>query len=590
MMDINFALHELRTWRKVSTEGFDISINQAGRGYHVEKNSKKITIVYETKNDLLRAYNTALGMIKNNLEIAKVAHQRKFNEVIAMPDLARNVVLNVPTLKQYLCRLAGLGYTEVWLYLEDEYEIPGESYFGLQRGRYSQAELHELAVYADKMGIELVPAIQTLAHLKRVLQYAHYNSISDLNDTLYVGKEETKEFIKQEIGAAIAPFLTKKIHIGMDEAHNLGLGKYFFDHGKVDQKDLMLQHAKMVLNLCHELNLKPIMWSDMWFELTSTHHEMYDRQADVASLNVDPEIGQVYWDYYNIHEDHYTPMMKKHFELSPNVYFATGIWTWGRLAPNQSKMLAAIKAGLSAAKKADVKKVVATAWMDDGGESPYWSSLLGWQVFSDYQYLNNPAEADFAYNFNLLQDENYDAYMLLDKFDNTKEQVNNVDEQPSKLLLYEDLMQPRYYQNLKQFDFYHYYDNLAKELEKYTSHQLFDYYYDLARALAIKSKLLASLTGDLSSLQIQLDNWQEIIIQVARKRLNLWFRENKANGSEVLDIRFGGLIHRADTVRRLIKQGEYQVDLPDVEMDKYINGDFGNAQYYQIVTPSDISW
>lgn len=588
-MDTNFAFNELRTWRKIDTAGYEISINQSGKGYSVKKSGKQITLTYERKNDLMRAYNTALGLIKRGVEEATCVHERKFDDVIAMPDLARNAVLNVPTLKQYLCRLAGLGYTEVWLYLEDEFEVPGESFFGLQRGRYSQAELHELAIYADKMGIELVPAIQTLAHLKRVLQYEHYRQIGDLNDTLYVGKEATKDFVKKELEAATAQFLTKKIHIGMDEAHNLGLGQYFFDHGSVDQTQLMLKHAKMVLELCREMGLKPIMWSDMWFELASTRHEMYDRQADVASLHVDPEIGQIYWDYYNIHEDHYTPMMQKHFELSPNVYFAGGIWTWARFAPNQSKMLASIKAGLSAAKKTGIKKVAATAWMDDGGEAPYWSSLLGWQVFSDYQYLDEPTETDFENNFDLLQDENYQAYMLLGNFDNTKDQVNDVDEKPSKLVLYEDLLQPRYYQNLKDFDFGKYYDQLANKLEQYREHPLFNYYYDLAKALSVKAKLMVALTSGNTATDL-LDEWQDAIALVARERLELWFKENKPNGSEVMDIRFGGLIQRANTVRSLLAKGEYQPDLPAVEMDKHINGDFGNSQYYQIVTPSDISW
>ena len=208
---------------------------------------------------------------------------------------------------------------------------------------------------------------------------------------------------------------------------------------------------------------------------------------------------------------------------------------------------------------------------------------------SDYQYLDEPTETDFENNFDLLQDENYQAYMLLGDFDNTKDQVNDVDEKPSKLVLYEDLLQPRYYQNLKDFDFGNYYDQLANKLEPYQEHPLFNYYYDLAKALSVKAKLMTALTSG-NSADALLNEWQEAITLVARERLELWFKENKPNGSEVMDIRFGGLIQRASTVRSLLAKGEYQPDLPDVEMDRHINGNFGNSQYYQIVTPSDISW
>ena len=92
----------------------------------------------------------------------------------------------------------------------------------------------------------------------------------------------------------------------------------------------------MVFELCKGLNLKPMMWSDMWFEIGSPTHMMYDPIANLNEFKVDPQIGQVYWDYYSTDVNHYLPVMKKHFELTDNVYFAMGIWTWGRLSPNQS--------------------------------------------------------------------------------------------------------------------------------------------------------------------------------------------------------------------------------------------------------------
>ena len=39
------------------------------------------------------------------------------------------------------------------MYTEDTYEVPGQPYFGYQRGRYTYEELHALDDYADKMCI-----------------------------------------------------------------------------------------------------------------------------------------------------------------------------------------------------------------------------------------------------------------------------------------------------------------------------------------------------------------------------------------------------------------------------------------------------
>lgn len=591
-MDQEFAFEELEKFRHVNVQGFNLVIGRQEEGFSIKREKQDLIIRAANKHDLLRAYNYALGMIKYDGH-STISGQNNFNELIGMIDLARNAVLSVDNLKQQICRLAGLGYTEIWLYLEDEFEIPGEPYFGLQRGRYSQAELHDLAVYADKLGITLVPAVEALAHLKNVLKWQHFNPIVDTTDNLYVGKKETRVFVKQMLAAATKPFLTNKIHLGMDEAHNLGLGRYFFDHGRIDQYQLMKQHVQMVLDLCQELDLQPMMWSDMWFEIGSPTHMMYDPQADVRSFKVDRQIGQVYWDYYSIDPNHYVPVMKKHFELSDNVYFAMGIWTWGRLAPNQSKMLASINAGMAAAKETGIKKIAATAWRDDGAETPFAASYLGWQVFSDYQYEAEPNEQDFARNFKLLQDEDYKSYMLLDAFDNPRAGVNDKDMIPSKLLLYEDLMQPRYYQNLVHGNFSAYYHELTEKLADVVSSEnsglLFSYYLQLALVLSKKAHLMTDLSQGKTALG-ELQDYSKELQELADQRMDLWFKENKANGSEILDIRFGGMLERIRTVMHLIQQGHYQMEIPDRDMDKHIDDEFGNARYFEIVSPSDISW
>ena len=56
------------------------------------------------------------------------------------------------------------------LYTEDTYEVDNQPYFGYLRGRYSQKELREIDDYAFKHGMELIPAIQTLAHLKSIFR------------------------------------------------------------------------------------------------------------------------------------------------------------------------------------------------------------------------------------------------------------------------------------------------------------------------------------------------------------------------------------------------------------------------------------
>ena len=65
--------------------------------------------------------------------------------------------------------MALMGMNLGMMYTEDTYEVPGQPYFGYQRGRYTYEELHALDDYADMLGIELCPCVQTLGHLNRAL-------------------------------------------------------------------------------------------------------------------------------------------------------------------------------------------------------------------------------------------------------------------------------------------------------------------------------------------------------------------------------------------------------------------------------------
>ena len=99
-----------------------------------------------------------------------IREERVCDSIGVMLDCSRNAVLKVPTVKKYIRLLACMGYDTLMLYTEDTYEIDGEPYFGYLRGRYSKSEIREIDSYARIFGIELVPCIQTLAHMNSIAQ------------------------------------------------------------------------------------------------------------------------------------------------------------------------------------------------------------------------------------------------------------------------------------------------------------------------------------------------------------------------------------------------------------------------------------
>lgn len=592
----------------VDVPNVTVDCQQGAPGICLTRTGNTGTIIFGTQSDLMHAVALYSGLVKeeHDFEIKQATH---FDSLIAMLDVARNGVPTVEMLKTYIRKIASMGYTELWLYLEDLFEVPEEPYFGQGRGRYSQADLHTVAVYGEQFGVTVVPAIQTLAHMHNALKWDAHHAVRDTNDTLLVDAPATKTFIQHLLQAATAPFLTNKIHIGMDEAYQLGRGGYLDQNGFTDQQTLILNQLKMVVEVTESLGLDPYMWSDLWFTFASPKHEMYDPDVHFspefkAQL---PKVGQVYWDYYHEDQATYLDRFKQHFELSDNVVFAGGIWTWSELAPNQSKMLATVEAGLSAAKKANVRQVIATMWFDDGAEVPISAAWYGLQAFAAYQYHDDVTQATIDQDFELIHNESPVFYKDLEQFDNFTGGINVDSDNVSKIVLYEDLLLQRYEFNLKSIDLVDQWQALAAKMgaAKLTAaNQLNAQYYQiLAQTLIAKTNALKAVTGlrtggiQAGTMAIeQIKLFQQALRQLSKVSRQIWHQQRRGNGYEVIDLRLGAQMTRADTVIWRITEWQagrdalLELQAPVLQMDKKSNGLVGHALYQEIVSAGDISF
>ena len=144
-----------------------------------------------------------------------------FSKNGVMLDCSRNAVFTVEKVKSFIRIMAKLGMNTLMLYTEETYTVPDEPYFGAYRGRYSQDEIREMDAYAKTFGIELVPCIQTLAHLHNALKWPLGETVKDTADILQVGKEEVYTLIEKMLCSVKESFSTNRVHLGMDEAAQL---------------------------------------------------------------------------------------------------------------------------------------------------------------------------------------------------------------------------------------------------------------------------------------------------------------------------------------------------------------------------------
>ena len=163
------------------------------------------------------------------------------------------------------------------------------------------------------------------------------------------------------IRAATAPYRSKRIHLGMDEAFGVGLGAHLVFHGYEDPHSVIGRHLKRVLEITDKYGLSAMMWSDMYFHLDGRNYHSEGLPSQKAKDAVDPRITLMYWDYYQSKEEMYADALYKHAQFPAPTVFAGGIWTWIGPAPDYPVTFANTVAGLTACMKAGVPLVLATA-------------------------------------------------------------------------------------------------------------------------------------------------------------------------------------------------------------------------------------
>jgi hexosaminidase len=604
--ELNIQLHET---------GYPIFVTQRVGPIQISNANGKGEITFQEKIHFYRAIGLWLENYRKNGDFELTEHPQ-FQTSGVMLDVSRNAVLKVDEVNGLLRTMAIMGLNVVMLYTEDTYEVPKYPYFGYMRGRYTEVELKACDEYADTFGIEMIPCIQTLAHLTMALKWGYATNIRDTADILLVGEPKTYQFIESMIEAASRPFKSKRIHIGMDEAHQLGLGRYLDLNGYENRFEIMNKHLSQVVSIAERHGLKPMIWSDMYFRLGSKHGEYYDDEVTIPKEAIDSipkNVQLVYWDYYHEEEDFYRSYFEKHKELGPDTVFAGGAWTWNGISPNYGRAFATTEAALTACKKEGIQEIFTTLWGDNGAETPLTTALPVIQLFAEHTYNKTVDKHMLAERFHFSTGNHLDDFLILNQLDETPGVMKNnlQSSNASKFLLWQDLLIGLFDENIRGLQMNEHYQKLVPLLNGAKDRNpnalpLFEFYEQLARVLSVKAEMGLRLKTaydqkDKGKMVSLLEDIKELTKEVGvlrQKHREVWFSLYKPFGWEVLELRYGGLEARLETTQFRIQQWleDKITNIEELEAERLIHdgpngivdGSLGNHFYHRIATAGNI--
>ncbi|MBQ8289213.1 MAG: family 20 glycosylhydrolase, partial [Clostridia bacterium] len=451
-----------------------------------------------------------------------------------------------------------------------------------------------------------IPCMQTLAHLNQMFLWKTYRPVNDTASILLVDEERTYELIEHMFRSLRECFTTDRIHIGMDEAHMLGRGKYQDKHGYENRFDILHRHLERVIALANKYGFKPMMWSDMFYRLVN-NGAYYSYDPDIITdevLAACPEgVDQVFWDYYTDDKARYDAMLDSHAKFGGEKWFAGGAWAWIGFCPNNAWTMKSMKPAMESCKERGVENIMMTVWGNYGKLCSFYALLPSlYAVRRFYDGVNDMDQ--IKKEFEELLGERFDDMMLLD-IPVDMGPVAREDYTPAAhtYLLYNDplmgMVDP-----CVQLSHKAEYKEMATALEEAGKRSQYGYLFEsqaaLCRALAYKHDLgvrtrQAYQAGDKGALRALVEDYMKAMDGIERFAVSfrkLWFKENKPHGFDVPEIRFGALLFRLRSTRdRILGYVNGEVEsIPELEETLLPYDGTGADQKNRNALPNLNSW
>lgn len=306
-------------------------------------------------------------------------------------DLARG---QVPTLND-LCRIVSylgeLKISHFVLYLEDMFEFASHPDIGKSRGRLTRDEIAALHAHAVKHHVELVPAIQTLGHMERILElpnYRHLREHPDNESLLGPDRPGAYALISDLLDDLSRAFPSQFVVVGADEAWGLGTGS---TSGRLEAEGaagLWLDHVRRVAALAAARGKTAVVACDMFDD--AYYRDVFSLPApfDIGrARELPPDVVPAVACFLPAAEH---PLLVDLTQHGWSPWVVTTIANYTRLYPRYPLVADCVAAVTDLARATGAAAVVASAFCDQGGDNLHTLNDQGIALLADATWNPTP--------------------------------------------------------------------------------------------------------------------------------------------------------------------------------------------------------
>ncbi len=583
-------------------EGGVLVTGVQGERAGIVRNGECATVYYRHRAEFFRELGLLCEHIKE--EQVEIFENTDFRELSVMVDTARFGAPNLDTFYRLCDHFALMGYSAMLLYIEDNVKIEGYPYFGYQRGSYTTDDLRAIDDYAYEYGIEVIGCIECYGHMENYIFWGD-TKIKDTESVLLARSENTFKLIDTLIATFASTLRSRRIHIGMDEAWDMGRGRFMDLHGYVPPQIILKEYMERLSKIVASHGLHPMMWSDMYFRLNDASNKYLYYGADLrdpASISeqIPEDMTLVFWHYGELFgcDDE---MLSHHKAFGRPTIFAGGSWSWCGHFPENYYTELTTKVSIEACRKHGVDSAMMTLWFNDGHDAEIFANLYALSYMAELCYYKDPDEALLDSRFAATTGANRKYFRELTAFHN---KLGGAEDYPvyakrflGKPVFWQDILEGLFDSHLIGNDMsahYASYAEMYKNAPKDRYAYLYEYAVQVFTYLSAKCRVAEKLypayqAGDTATLRRLLDVDLPTLLEESRAmhkaHKEIWYKNNKPIGFAVLDVRYAGNTARIETaIERL---GDYLngklSSLPELEEPRLNKGINGFIRYKRIL-------
>ncbi len=342
--------------------------------------------------DGLRHGLQTLGQLvdaRGRISAVEILDQPDFRDRGVMLDVSRGKVPTRRTLEALVDLCSKLRLNVLMFYVEHTFAFRAHPEIGEGASPLDAETLLALDAYASDRGVELVPCLQSLGHMERVLSLERYAKLAE-SDRLWSvspSRPETYRFLEELYDEFLPLFRSRRFNANCDEPFDLGRGQSAARAPDKTPGRLFTDHVSQLERLAARHGKQLMIWADFALK----HPDQIERIGrDVVLLD--------WWYESTFDFDRIRRLRRKGFE----VWACPGTSSWNCLFPRIENSCENISRWAEAGRRHGATGLLNTDWGDFGHYNALGVSLHGYAWGAQQAWSGDRDDGDFDRAFSAL--------------------------------------------------------------------------------------------------------------------------------------------------------------------------------------------